>query len=273
MRSHLGILSAAILFIALMPILRSDDFFDLYYDMTIAEQALTPERQQLIWNQQVSPHQAAVWLRTARGFTPHSQSFIPLLHELYYRLGQLTHSRNARWTPETMNVCNNLMAALALFRTAGTMKAAPGSIAIIAGLPGVPENILTPLPEPAEKALWTVKTNTTVQLPIVILPLRAIRGNVMINCSSAQAANGSGELACKLYAVHYRLEDGKWQHTLTPDLSNKLSCRMQVILLQFTIPGNTPRGIYNGNVSLINIENGESSQLQYQLNVQAAGTL
>ena len=122
---------AALIFAA-MP-LRGLDLPDLLYEMDIARQSLDRSTLQAIWQQQITAYQAAEKLRNAGLFVMHSTTFSPYLHQLYYRLGQQTHSPEVRWTPQTMQTVIALMRYIALFRTAEAFKSPPGMHVILTG--------------------------------------------------------------------------------------------------------------------------------------------
>jgi len=262
---------AAIFFIALTTVLRGNDIeYEHYRDLVISQQTLTPERQMLIWQRQVSPHQAALYLRQAWDFTPYSTSFARYLHELYYRLGQLTHNRNARWTGETVNVCNNLMAAIALFRTSADYPVPPRDFVSISILNTLPENDLVELNNLSAQPVWNAIAGTTAEIPFVILPRRAVHDDITLTASPLQQLNGSGILEGKLLAVNYSFNGDSWINQKSPRLFKKLFCRMRIVVLEVNLPPLQTPAVYRGTITLSTAGN-RSVCLPYQLNIQPAG--
>ena len=254
-----------------------DSFDEEYYWFYAGNQALSDAQLNSIWQQQLTPHEAAQILRLAGNFTHRSAAFAPFLHNLYYRLGQLTFSKEAQWSPETMQVCIKLARYIALFRTAYEFKTLPGVRVLLTawqGNSGVPENDCTVLNAVnlTTAAVYTANPGSTLQCTLIALPLRPLQNVSLkagLNRIQPSVSTSFLPIECRVEKVVYSLEDGKWQYKLQPvDEASSLDSGMQVYRLSLYFPENAIYGKYEFSVTVSTQYDSEVAKLNFQVNLE-----
>ncbi len=248
----------------------ADEATDRFYAWDLAAQSLTPEDLQSIWQQTMPPHEAAQKLHMAMNFTTFPVVYARRTHRLFYQLGQLTHSSNAVWTPQTVLICDELEKYTAFFATLGNLQARQQIPATLAALstPGIiPQTDRAALNNLTEKPQWTIRRGKNFQAVIVLLPQH---GAVKIKLSANQPVNDNMQyfnIERSVQKIVYTFSGNKWQYVLEPADKYEITDNMQFYLLTLKIPENLPGGFYTGAVILDWFDHTKNSILSYTLKI------
>ena len=232
----------------------------------LSQQSLTPQNVKMICTQQLTAYQAAQQIRAAGRFQNYSVSFAPYLHELYYRLGQLTHRHDAVWTPETMDVCVDLMRYIALFRT--TQKIKSRYPAILCALNTPADDPCTPLSGIEFAPEWYAVRGDTLQIPLAVMPRRALKQVKFIIEPWRTTSGIPVNIPCQLLSVKYRLQQGVWERSVVKTLPDKLTGGIEFLQFDLAIPPSIQPGIYSGKIILKTNVNEDPEILNYTLNIK-----
>ena len=242
-----------------------------FVDMLLSEKPLTAADWQAIRQRKISPHQAAQILRSANDFTLQSVSFSPYLHRLYYRLGQLTHSPEAPWQAETMQICTALARYTALFNTVRALDVPQNSPMLLYAWKTpdmLPESDCTSFSaaDLTTQACWQAQPGQQFQAAVIALPLRALK-NVQISATALRSATTTLPVQPQLQAVEYFPDaNGQWQHRFAAvGSTDGLYKGMQIYSLQIALPDDLPAGEYCGKVILQIPGSALSTAMQYKL--------
>ena len=260
------ILLAALLL--LPPASAAMDDQQLYYEAEMTSAPFDQTTLNAIIKQQIPLHQAAQTLMRALNFTNIPGAFNRYLHQLHYHLGQLSHNRQAAWTPRAQTVCLAMTRSIALFTQLKDQPLnTPLPVTLLgSSTPGVfPESDCLAVAGVSREPKWNIAVGQNLQVLVLMLPHRMLT-SVQPGCSELfNSGNVPVQSAIKLAALHYYVSDQRWHCTAQTATAQPLGCCMQLYKLTIVPPPSLLPGQYHGQITVcIPGMNGQSA-LNYQL--------
>lgn len=246
---------------------------DELYWAEMQPQKMSQQLYKDIWQQKLPPHQAVQKLMLAGEFSTIPGAFAPYLHNLYYRLGILTHSRNSSWTPEITRLCTALQRFNALFAMLSTVNTASSGGIVLLGMPRpglLPECDLLPVTGTPSPVTWQAVSGKKFQTAVIALPCRPWR-NVAITLTPIGNEKQTHQLTAELQKVEYFYEQRQWQYRLRAVTTLPLTSQMQIFLLTVIIPPELPPGSFSGKIIMQVSDLTLPAIFEYQLNIQPQG--
>ncbi len=253
--------------------LRADRLDDLTEDWFAYQGALNQNSLTAIWQQQVTPQQAAQQLLFWFNYEQIPAAFNPILSVLQYKLGQLTHEAAAPWTPKLVAVCDALERYIALFEMQLNMPvdaAAPVTLLAVSAPDAIPVTDRMAVGNVTTFPEWTAVAGKVFTGAVLAVPRRPLP-EVTPSVGPLLNADGVQVLAADrivLAALDYRYSKANgWEFTAVPAQMQSLEAGFQVYLLKINLPGDLTPGVYSGTVNIKVPNFDRAVEMYYQLTV------